>query len=204
MVLKYRSCTGTNTQYYNLVVNCNRRTEKIQTNFRIRAFFIRTTVKQQVCVQLRTYADNVALPAVARRTAVRRAAIDRYHPPAGPTAATYVAVNRPTDGQTETDRQTDRQTDRRRDRRTRVRCIDPAAHSVLGVSAMPNSHRPPDTRRSCLRRVWCADVNWTIALNVLRLRISCRATVLSCRESSSHRRLGRNTDKTVLSCLAWR
>jgi len=30
------------------------------------------------------------------------------------------------------------------------------------------------------------------------------ATVLSCRESSSHRRSGRDTDKTVLSCLAWR
>ena len=107
MVLKYRSSTSINTQYYNLFVNCNRRTEKIHTNFRIRAFFIRTAVKQQVCVQLRTYADNVALPAVARRTAVRRAAIDRYLPPAGPTAAMYVAVNRPTDGQTETDGETD-------------------------------------------------------------------------------------------------
>jgi len=30
------------------------------------------------------------------------------------------------------------------------------------------------------------------------------ATVLSCRESNSHRRGGRDTDKTVLSCLAWR
>ena len=30
------------------------------------------------------------------------------------------------------------------------------------------------------------------------------ATVLSCRESNSHRRSGRDTDKTVLSCLAWR
>ena len=29
------------------------------------------------------------------------------------------------------------------------------------------------------------------------------ATVLSCRESSSHRRSGRDTDKTVWSCLAW-
>jgi len=48
-------------------------------------------------------------------------------------------------------------------------------------------------------------VNWTIALNAFRFRISCRpATVLSCRESSSHRRSGRDTDKTVLSCLAWK
>jgi len=30
------------------------------------------------------------------------------------------------------------------------------------------------------------------------------ATVLSCRESNSQRRGGRDTDKTVLSCLAWR
>jgi len=30
------------------------------------------------------------------------------------------------------------------------------------------------------------------------------ATVSSCRESNSHRRSGRNTDKTVLSCLPWR
>ena len=30
------------------------------------------------------------------------------------------------------------------------------------------------------------------------------ATVLSCRESNSHRRSGRDTDKTILSCLAWR
>jgi len=29
------------------------------------------------------------------------------------------------------------------------------------------------------------------------------ATVLSCRESNSHRRSGRDTDKTVLSCLVW-
>ena len=30
------------------------------------------------------------------------------------------------------------------------------------------------------------------------------ATVLSCRESNSHRRSGRDTDKTVLSYLGWR
>ena len=29
-------------------------------------------------------------------------------------------------------------------------------------------------------------------------------TVLSCRECNSHSRSGRDTDKTVLSCLAWR
>jgi len=30
------------------------------------------------------------------------------------------------------------------------------------------------------------------------------ATVLTCRESNSRRRSGRDSDKTVLSCLAWR
>ena len=30
------------------------------------------------------------------------------------------------------------------------------------------------------------------------------ATVLSCRDSSSYRQSGRDTEKTVLSCLAWR
>jgi len=37
---------------------------------------------------------------------------------------------------------------------------------------MPYSHLPPDTTRlSCLRRVWRADVNSTIAVNVFRLHI---------------------------------
>jgi len=43
------------------------------------------------------------------------------------------------------------------------------------LSLMPSSHRPPDkTRRSCLCRVWCADVNWTIAVNAFRFQIFCR------------------------------
>jgi len=43
-----------------------------------------------------------------------------------------------------------------------------------------------------------------LLLYVFRLQIfSQSATVLSCRESSSHRRSGRDTDKTVLSCPAW-
>ena len=43
------------------------------------------------------------------------------------------------------------------------------------VCVMPNSHLPPDTtRRSCLRRVCCAVVNWTIALNVFGLQMFCR------------------------------
>jgi len=43
------------------------------------------------------------------------------------------------------------------------------------VQLMPDSHHPPDTtRRSCLCRVWCTGVYWTIALNVFRLQIFCR------------------------------
>ena len=46
---------------------------------------------------------------------------------------------------------------------------------LFGSSIMPNSHCQPDkTKRSCLHRVWCAGVNWTIATNVFRLRIFCR------------------------------
>ena len=61
------------------------------------------------------------------------------------------------------------------------------------------------TRRSCLCRVWCAGVNWTIALNVFRLQVFYRRqSWRRCRESSSHRRSGRDTDKTLSSCLAWR
>ena len=46
-----------------------------------------------------THADYVALPAFARRAAVRRAAIDRYLPPAGPQQQT--CSDRQTDGRTD-------------------------------------------------------------------------------------------------------
>ena len=45
---------------------------------------LRVNNYKQVCVQLPTYADNVALPAFARSAAVRRAAIDRDLLPVGP------------------------------------------------------------------------------------------------------------------------
>ena len=57
------------------------------------------------------------------------------------------------------------------------------------------------TRRSCLFRVWCEldDCSERVqSSNVLS------ATVLSCRESNSQRRGGRDTDKTVLSRLVCR
>jgi len=61
---------------------------------------------------------------------------------------------------------------------------------------MPNSHRSPDaTRQSCEVSNCCQRVQTSNFLS---------ATVLSCRESNSHRRSGRGTDKTVLSCLAFR
>ena len=46
-----------------------------------------------------------------------------------------------------------------------------------------------------------------VSVGIRRLLWTCSdfsATVLSCRESCSHRRSGRDTDKTALSCLAWR
>ena len=81
---------------------------------------------KQVCVQLPTCADNVALPAFAaeRRAAAPcccgagRAAIDRYLLPAGPTAANLPHAA----AAGEWDRQTDG--------RTPYRFIDPVPHTV--------------------------------------------------------------------------
>jgi len=67
---------------------------------------------------------------------------------------------------------------------------------------MPNWHRPLDkTGRSCLCRVWwCAGVNWTIALNV---QIFCRRqSWVVGNPIHTADRSGRDTDKTVLSCLS--
>jgi len=72
--------------------------------------------------QLSTYADNVALPAFARRIALLlsagRAAIGRYRLPAPPTTAN------PADGL---------RWDRRTGGRTPYRYMDPAAHAVRAV-----------------------------------------------------------------------
>jgi len=70
----------------------------------------------------------------------------------------------------------------------------------------PTQFTPPHQTRQDGPVCVVSGVNWTIALNVFRLQIFCRrqTTVLSCRESSSHRRSGRDTDKIVLSCLVWR
>jgi len=49
------------------------------------------------------------------------------------------------------------------------RCSGPS------LTVMPNSHRPPDTtRQSCLCRVRCVGVNWTIDPNAFRLQVFCR------------------------------
>ena len=61
----------------------------------------------------------------------------------------------------------------------------PAPPDTLRHTSSVHTATPDTTRRSCLCRVWCAGVNWTIALNVFRLQMFCRsATVLSCRESN--------------------
>jgi len=83
----------------------------------------------RACVQLRAYADNVALPAFARRTpllSAGRAAIDRYLLPAGPTAAILqqrVCCCGPMLRQT--------------DRRTLYRYLDPAFRDLRAVPIKP-------------------------------------------------------------------
>ena len=74
----------------------------------------------------------------------------------------------------------------RSDRHTSAFCVGVRPAVAPAVSAPPNTLRrrthlsggqadsihtvtPDTTRRSCLCRVWCAGVNWTIALNVFRL-----------------------------------
>ena len=94
-------------------------------------------------------------------------------------------------------------------RRSHRQCLRRPTHSDAERTCRavgPTQFTPDTTRQSCLCRVWCACVNWTIALNVFRLPHFLSATVLSCRESNSHcqQQSGRDTDKTVLSCLAWR
>ena len=76
------------------------------------------------------------------------------------------------------------------------------------MKIMPNSHRHTrhdKTVMSVLRLVW----QWQFELDNCCWRVLTSnfpwATVLSCRrESSSHRQRKRYTEKTVLSCLAWR
>ena len=74
-------------------------------------------------------------------------------------------------------------------------------------SLMPNSHR--HTRHdktvlsvSCLVRQ-CELDNCSERVQISNTNF-LSATVLSCRESNSHCQSGRDTDKTVLSYLAWR
>jgi len=84
---------------------------------------IYSVAKQQVCVQLPTYADNVALPAFARRTPLLLQSIDVSCPPAHsskPAAAdsllwAHAGADRRTDG------------------RTPCRFIDSAPHTMRAV-----------------------------------------------------------------------
>jgi len=68
------------------------------------------------------YADNVTLPAFARRAAVRRAAVDRYLLPAGPPPQQLCCC---------VPYGTDRQSDNT-DRRTPDRCIDSCSAYYAG------------------------------------------------------------------------
>ena len=85
------------------------------------------------------------------------------------------------------------------------------AYTAMRCSLMPNSHRQPDTTKTVLSvSVWRGAVNWTIALNVFRLQIFCRRQSRAVCGNPVHngeyvnRIVGRDTDKTVLSCLARR
>ena len=77
-------------------------------------------------------------------------------------------------------------------------------HLSGGRADSIHTARPDTTRRSCLCRVWCADVNWTIALNVFRLQIVCRRRTCIVGNPVHAAEGGRDTYKTALSCLAWR
>ena len=83
----------------------------------------------------------------------------------------------------------------------------PMLNALVGGGQADSIHTttPDTTRRSCLCRVWCAD-RCEVDDCSERVQTSnyLSATVLSCRESNSRRRSGRDIDKTVLSCLAWR
>jgi len=70
---------------------------------------------------------------------------------------------------------------------------------------MPNIHRHTRHDKTVLS-VSCLVCRCELGDCSGRVRTSnfLSATVLSCRKSSSHHRRGRDTDKTVLSCLAWR
>ena len=72
---------------------------------------------------------------------------------------------------------------------------------------------PDATSRSCLCRVCCEldacsnatpRIYNTLTRSNSYFKFSLSSTVLCCRKCNSHRRSGRDTDKTVLSCLAWR
>ena len=83
----------------------------------------------------------------------------------------------------------------------------PTLNALVGRSGRLNYTATPDTtRRSCLCRVWYAGVNWTIALNVFRLQIFCgrQSRVVGNPIHATEARSGRDTYKTVLSCLACR
>ena len=67
-----------------------------------------------------------------------------------------------------------------------------------------NIATPDTTEQSCRCRIWRGGVNWTKQLTCAQTSSFLSTTLLSCRESNSNCGSGRDTDKTVLSRLAWR
>ena len=93
--------------------------------------------------------------------------------------------------------------DRQTDGRTPTRRID-AYRQKRPASVVPNSHRHTRHDKMILS-VSCLVCRCELDDRSERVRTSnfLSATVLSCPETNSHRRSGRDADKTVLLCLAW-
>jgi len=88
--------------------------------------------------------------------------------------------------------------------RTAVRNT-PTLNALVRRSGRLSSHRHTGHDKMVLS-VSCLMYRYELGDCSERIQISnfLSATVWSCRESNSHRRSGRDTDKTVLSCPAWR
>ena len=78
-------------------------------------------------------------------------------------------------------------------------------HLSGGRADSVHTATPDATKQSCLRRVRRCGVNWAIGQSPLtRLDFKFAVGEMSGIQFNSHRRSGRDTDKTVSSCLAWR
>ena len=83
----------------------------------------------------------------------------------------------------------------------------PPAHPSLRLCSLHTRQRncrPHRSRRAPIAQLYSQGGANDHVAALVEPRHQTLATVSSCRESNSHHRSGRHTDKTVLSCLAWR